>query len=326
MIGEPVGPGVQATSSKRVVSWSLLANFQQRSACCFESTLTQNRPDGAIAAHVVLLVCGRKPTSGGSSETEVNDPIVNPTGASPSMPVTMVTPVGKWPRTVRNCLASNEALSDIGADTRRHRWSAPASEPGASEQGGVDGLRTIRARTLRDVDLRPMSCSCEASLRRVDARACAGALPEPGRSDRSRICAHLRELDEVRSAVDGDGVHVGAGRTRSRRARCVVPMRQGKVVVVPEPVADGGVPDRPVDSSTSCSCPGVAFTADGRRLGQGGGWFDRVPGRLRRRRDRDRRVLRPAAASTTCPPSRTTCVLDLVVTDAGVAGGGGPER
>ena len=57
------------------------------------------RPDGAIAAHVLLLTIGRNPTSGGSRETEVNDPIVNPTGASPSMPVMIVTPVGKCPST-----------------------------------------------------------------------------------------------------------------------------------------------------------------------------------------------------------------------------------
>ena len=57
--------------------------------------MTQNFPPAAIACHVSLAIWGRNPTSGGSSDTDVNDPIVNPAGTSPAQPVTMVTPVGK---------------------------------------------------------------------------------------------------------------------------------------------------------------------------------------------------------------------------------------
>jgi hypothetical protein len=77
--------------------------------------LTQNRPDGAIACHVSLLTWGRKPTSGGSNDTDVNDPIVKPAGSSPASPVTIVTPVGKWPNTFRNWRESNGVSSERGA-------------------------------------------------------------------------------------------------------------------------------------------------------------------------------------------------------------------
>ena len=60
-----------------------------------------------MAAHRSEVTIGRNPTSGGSSDTDVNDPMVNPTGVpSAEQAVTTVTPVGKWPSTWRNCDAS----------------------------------------------------------------------------------------------------------------------------------------------------------------------------------------------------------------------------
>src|SRR5688572_9562533 len=66
----------------------------------------------------MLFVIGRNPTIGGSSDTEVNEPIVNPAGRSPLMPVTIVTPVGKCPRTVRNCFGSMAGAAGIAVDLR----------------------------------------------------------------------------------------------------------------------------------------------------------------------------------------------------------------
>src|SRR5687768_11926777 len=114
MIGQPVGEWVHVTSSKRPSPTPLLAKRQQSAACSSRRTLTQNFPAGAIACHVSLLTIGRKPTSGGSSETDVNDPIVKPDGMSPAMPVTIVTPVGKCPSTLRNWAESNgESASSV---------------------------------------------------------------------------------------------------------------------------------------------------------------------------------------------------------------------
>ena len=70
-----------------------------------------------MASIVADPSCGRNPTSGGSSETEVKEPIVKPTGASPFIPVTTVTPVGKWPKIVRKWPESKSGVSLIDIDS-----------------------------------------------------------------------------------------------------------------------------------------------------------------------------------------------------------------
>jgi hypothetical protein len=55
----------------------------------------QKRPVVRIFSHVEEDLSGKKPTSGGSRETDVNDPTINPTGSSAAViAVTAHTPVG----------------------------------------------------------------------------------------------------------------------------------------------------------------------------------------------------------------------------------------
>ena len=76
------------------------------------STLTQNEPVDAMRSHRSDVVIGRNPTSGGSSDTDVNEPMVNPTGSPSTIAVTTVTPVGKWPRTRRYFIGSIDITVD----------------------------------------------------------------------------------------------------------------------------------------------------------------------------------------------------------------------
>lgn len=144
---------------------------------------------------------------------------------------------------------------------------------------------------------------------------------QPARS--ARICAHLRQIDAVRSAATVMMFRPVPG--EPDLAELAAWSRSvGTVVVVPDPVPTAAFPIDPslVDVAL---VPGVAFTADGRRLGQGGGWFDRFLAELRD----------DAIAIGVCfdpqmvddlPTEAHDVRLDLVVTDAGVAGGGGSER
>jgi hypothetical protein len=54
----------------------------------------QKRPAARIFGQLLDVLSGKKATSGGSSDTEVNDPTTIPTGASPLIAVTAQTPVG----------------------------------------------------------------------------------------------------------------------------------------------------------------------------------------------------------------------------------------
>ena len=101
-IGQPVaGAGVHSTPSKR--SSASLANRQHSSTWSSASTFTQKAPVGPISCQLSEVKAGRNPTSGGSSETEVNEPMVRPDGLASrsepggagTNPVTTVTPVGK---------------------------------------------------------------------------------------------------------------------------------------------------------------------------------------------------------------------------------------
>ena len=72
----------------------------------------------AIRSHRSDVVIGKKPTNGGSSDTDVNEPMVNPTGSSSTIAVTTVTPVGKWPSTRRYFKGSIDITLDCTAALR----------------------------------------------------------------------------------------------------------------------------------------------------------------------------------------------------------------
>src|SRR5665213_1695861 len=69
--------------------------------------LTQNDPAAAMRGQLVEFLPGASATSGGSSDNDVKDWHVNPTGPTSSMAVTIVTPVAKWPSTSRKRAESN---------------------------------------------------------------------------------------------------------------------------------------------------------------------------------------------------------------------------
>ncbi len=82
----------------------------------------------------------------------------------------------------------------------------------------------------------------------------------------------------------------------------------GLAVVVPEEEPDAATIDRVV-------VPGVAFTASGHRLGQGGGWYDRFLTELRPG------VMRIGVCFAEClvdyvPTEDHDVTMDLVITDA----------
>src|SRR3954453_17751491 len=64
-----------------------------------------------MRGQVLDVFAAQKSTSGGSSETDVNEFAARPTGSSPSIAVMTVMPVAKWPSTERNDAASGPMTS-----------------------------------------------------------------------------------------------------------------------------------------------------------------------------------------------------------------------
>ena len=95
----PDRPVVYATRAKR--SAPFCANSRQISSPSSSRKLAAHLPACWIRGQVVDDFAAQNSTSGGSSDTDVNELHAMPTGSSPSIAVTMTTPVAKWPRTVR---------------------------------------------------------------------------------------------------------------------------------------------------------------------------------------------------------------------------------
>src|ERR1700741_1144512 len=97
-----------------------------------------------MRSHRSDVVIGKNPTSGGSSDTEVNEPTVNPTGWPSTIAVTTVTPVGKWPSTRRYF----DGSIDITLDCTRRRISFTAWQ---AERVTDKAALRHRMRMVRDV-------------------------------------------------------------------------------------------------------------------------------------------------------------------------------
>ena len=93
------------------MSFSSDAKLFDRSVWSAARKFTQNRRVRRIAAKAREFFIGRKATSGGSSETLVNDWQVMPTGVLPCIVVTTVTPLAYWPSTSRYSRAAACAAS-----------------------------------------------------------------------------------------------------------------------------------------------------------------------------------------------------------------------
>jgi hypothetical protein len=87
-----VDPGqriVEQGQARGLWPWASSANLssareakrRHRSSWSAPSTLTQNRPVAAMRGHEDERLSGKKPTSGGSSEIEVNEPTTRPVRA-----------------------------------------------------------------------------------------------------------------------------------------------------------------------------------------------------------------------------------------------------
>src|ERR1700721_2813044 len=115
--GEPVaGDGAQLTPAN--FSPPDFAKRLARSSWPSPRTFAQKCPLASIAGQLVELLAGDTATSGGSSETDMNEPTTSALGFSGSPPVTTTTPVGRRPRTVRK-FSEKGLVSSEGSGTLR---------------------------------------------------------------------------------------------------------------------------------------------------------------------------------------------------------------
>ena len=148
-----VGRG-RSHSTPANLSSSRDAKLLETSAWSAARMLTQNRRDCRIAANARDVFCGRNATSGGSSETLVNDWQVMPTGLPPCIVVMTVTPLAYWPSTSRYCAGGGLRGLAVDLDDLARtpgEQLVVAAEVGVDQLSGRPRLGGVRADARRGV-------------------------------------------------------------------------------------------------------------------------------------------------------------------------------
>jgi 5-formyltetrahydrofolate cyclo-ligase len=164
----------------------------------------------------------------------------------------------------------------------------------------------------------------DEAKRRMRARLRAVRRDLPDRAERAdRIWAHVRALPSVAAAgrIMAFEAIPGEPDASAFVAWC---RAEGKAVVVADPRPDAEPPGAP-GTIDVVVVPGVAFTARGDRLGQGGGWYDRFLATTATGCTTVGVAFAPqlVPALPTGPHDRR---VDVVVTDLGIAGAVDPGR
>lgn len=163
---------------------------------------------------------------------------------------------------------------------------------------------TVRSQTMRE-RTPVMSGKHELRVQMRDLRR--GLRDRPLRSE--QIEAHLvamKEIDEAQRVMIFNTIP-GEPEMCEFRSWCGL---QGKETAVPDDEVNPDWPDVVV-------VPGLAFTASGDRLGQGGGWYDRFLSRVRPNCTTIGVGFNPQIVSS-LPTEAHDVTLDFVVTDGGL--------
>ena len=116
---------------------------------------TQKCPARCISGQARDVRDGQNSTSGGFSETELNDWHVMPTGSPLLIEVTTVTPVAKRPSTSRKwrACASASGSSGIGVSSPRRKWKSKAGMNWSISSGDGQVWRGPRVHALRRLEV-----------------------------------------------------------------------------------------------------------------------------------------------------------------------------
>ena len=267
----------------------LVAKVLHSSSWSSARTLTLNDPEPWIRGQLREPFDGQNSTSGGSSETEVKDWQAKPTGSAPSMPVTIVTPVAKWPMTRRSSAGSTSTVTTP---------AAPAVTPG---RVAGDVLRGVVV--LDDPAAEAAELDVEAAGRRdVERHHVVVGVPAQRRRQRElplvqpvQRHADVVELGDLEHEVDDPVVL----RPRREGQRVVPLVARQEPQVVPVALAHAGHPAADLEGAAAAEAEQLRVEVVGRLRGATGR-DDDVPQALAA--GDERRAVRSSAAC--CAPAR----------------------